>query len=220
MVVRKHDKRGIAYYFNKSTGKRTSKTGWKISLSHRQEKPSYREKEVGGKKVKVRLGKVRKGISYQKVSSLKKQRSKLYSNRYYWNNKLTALLKAGATKKSINDAKRKLSIITAKIKQINRKLGIVYLVKPTPKVKVEKVGKLYSEKFIHWQAREELESLLKKGTFSKYEILGEIINKNMKGDILMEFESMVQIAFESQQTPWIVFVYDYKNKLVRLFIYQ
>lgn len=38
MVVRRYDKRGTAYYFNKGTGKRTSERGWKISLSSRRKK--------------------------------------------------------------------------------------------------------------------------------------------------------------------------------------
>lgn len=38
MVVRRYDKRGFAYYFNKDTGKRTSKRGWKISLAWKRKK--------------------------------------------------------------------------------------------------------------------------------------------------------------------------------------
>lgn len=220
MVVRRHNKRGNAYYFNKSTGKRTSKRAWKISLSHRQEKPSYRTRKVDGHSIKVRLGKVRKGISYQKVSALKKQRSNLYANRYYWNNKLSELIKKQGKKKEINKAKRRLSGIVADIIKINRKLGIVYVVKPPPKEgeRIEIGKKIFSITFVHWQGKQELEDLLKKDYFKNYEVEGEMFSKDMPADIMMEYESQVQIGFEYSSTPHMTFVYDDKRKLVRIFL--
>ena len=219
MVVRRHDKRGNAYYLNKSTGKRTSKRGWKISLSHRKEKPSYRERKVGGKKVKIRLGKVRKGISSQKVTALKKKRSKLYSERSYWRKKLFALIKAKEKQKDINNAKRKLASINGKITKLNRKLGIVYVKKPLPKKKRQVKDGVITSTLSHWDAERELDTILEKDKIKKYIIDGVKYGKTNHLDIVLAFDEMIAHGLDNEQYPKVIFIYDNNTKIVTVYIY-
>ena len=219
MVVRRQDKNGNSYYFNKNKGKRTSKRAWKISLSHRAKKPSYRTRKVDGRTVKVRLGKVRKGISYQKVSSLKKQRSKLYSQRSYWNDKLSKLIKKKAKQKTINDAKRKLSLITNRITKLNRKLGVVNIKKARPKKKRQYKENIITSYLPHWEGERELETALKENVIKKYIIDGVSYKKTDHLDIVLAYDEMVQAQLSIDPYPNVIFIYDVSQKILTVNIY-
>ena len=207
MVVRRYNKKGNPYYFNKSKGKITSHKAWRISLSYRTPKPSYRIRKVDGRTVKVRLGKVRKGISYQKVYSLKKQRSRLYAKRAYWNKKLSTDIARGAKPKIINASKRELSKITSEIVSINRKLGVVTIIKKKPKKKrqYKENERIYT--LTHWEGSNELDEALKKGFVRKYIIEDVTYNKKLPADIRLAYDAMVQKGLRHTKTPYVEFTY-------------
>lgn len=186
----------------------------------KKKKVIYRNRPLNGGAIKQRIGNPSKNLSPQKITSLKKQRRRLYNQRYYWKNKLADLLAQKKSEKSLNAAKRRLASINSKIEAINKPLGIVFI-QPIPEKKYQ-----YPEKNVrirgpvtHWEASDILDETLEKGFIKTYVIKDKTYKKKQEADIRRAFEMVVADALSTTKTPYVEFIFYDDIRMVVIKIY-
>jgi hypothetical protein len=218
-VVRRKNKLGRTFYFNKRTKKFTKKSNWykyrAYAIKHKPKKAPAVAKEKEKLTIDLESALIKINLDKATESELREEINRLAMEQTRWRDRLNTL----KLKKNKNKVRRQLTRYARAINKIKKILGTYE--KPRGfEEETYQIGKnVIVDNIYRWEVKKFLDELLKSEQFEIYVVQGESFMAEHQIDIHMAVDDLV-IDAEMSDIYYLKFTRNSKTKVVHIILNQ